>query len=201
MIDDLALKYKTTGSIVVRNTLFNKLMPIIKQKAKYVYWYKSYKLYDKICRVKHLYNVTKEDIFQDLSLDVLTWIEKFNGVTSFRKYLFSCLWNWRPSIINKETYMNIKSIKCMSMSTHQKEKLMDNLAEELKFDIREGMASLLGEVKCPKEKAVLKLLYINPDIAKADIAKVLGVTKGRVSQIFAKLKANNSLYDFIKNKF
>ncbi len=56
----------------------------------------------------------------------------------------------------------------------------------------------MENVKCPNEKAILKLLYINPDLPKVDIAKVLGVSKGRVSQIFSNLKNNKGLYDFIK---
>ncbi len=141
MIDKLAIQYKKTGDSKIRNQLFEEVLPIIKEKSKYVYWYKSYKLYDKICRVKHLYNVTEEDIFQDLALDVLTWMENYSGRGSFKTYMFSSLWNWRPRYINKETYMNIKSIKCMNMGTAQKDKLIENLANELKFDLRVGVGS------------------------------------------------------------
>jgi len=198
MIDKLAVQYKKTGYLSVRDALFNKLLPTIKEKAKYVYWYKSYKLYDKVCKVKHLYSITQEDIFQELCLDVLTWIENFNSNGSFSTYVFSCLWNWRPKIINKETYMNLKSIKCMSLTSEQKENFMDSLSKEIKFDIRIGVNTLLDSVKGSNEKAVLKLLYINPDIPKKDIAKILGVSSGRVTQIFSNLKKNKGLYEFIK---
>jgi len=200
MIDNLAKQYKQTGVIAIRDTLFNEILPIIKEKAKYVYWYKAYKLYDRVCQVRNLYNITEEDILQDLCLDALTWIEKFNGTTSFSKYLFASLWNWKPKYINKEAYVGINTVECKGLTSEEKDNFMDSIANEIQLDLRIGVGSLMENVKCPNEKAILKMLYINPDISKNDMAKVLGVSKGRVSQIFANMKGNKALYEFIKNE-
>lgn len=197
-MNSLAIQYKKTNDINIRNKLFNKILPYIKEKARYVYWYKSYKLYNKICKVKYLSSISEEDIFQELCIDVLLWIEKYNTKGKFKNYLFASFWNWRPKSINKETYMDLKSIKCSGLSSEQKDKFIDSLSKEVQFDVRIGVNNLLFFVKSPNEKAILKLLYINPDISRNDIAKILGISNGRVSQIFSKLKEKKKLYTFIK---
>jgi RNA polymerase sigma factor (sigma-70 family) len=214
-LTNLVKEYKETKSEVKLNTILKTMHHIITKKAQYVFYRKYYplSLYQKCkscqeCKLKKCkkcnkcrcekgaFNLAEKnlcdymDVEQDLTMEILRLIENFDVRKNFETYLFSTLWNWRPSFLNRDMIKQIHSQSLYEENEDGEYKEVElpapdkKYAEALKVQLAEFLKVCNNEIE---RKVILNLLS-NKMLNQSEIAIKLGITRQAVSKIMLKLK-------------
>jgi len=196
-LKNLVIKYKKTKSKQILNDIFDLLKSIIEKKAKFIYYKKYFpvSLYHNNNK-KGTFNLFKSylceyvDVEQDLNMEIMRLINDFNIKKDFKTYLFSSLWMWIPSFINKNFVETLHNVKLYSSDSDGRESGINipaNKNIEKNF-VESKIKDLLKELDNSIDKKILLNLLNKKDLTQIKIAKKLGITQQRVSQIIIKIK-------------
>lgn len=152
-----------------------------------------------ICEcIKGFFNLRKnnlceyEDVENDIWIEVLRTIEKFDITKDFNVYLFSNLWEFIPTFLTKDF---VKSIANKSLTK------LDEEGNEIQIDIPEekeiaelSMEEILKIAITNKEKEIINLFLNDKNMTQEKAGKKLGITHQAISLIFKKLQKRLKKY-------
>src|SRR5574343_1243422 len=158
----LVREYKKTNNPVLMTEICNELTPLIKQKANFIFYKKYYplSLYNKcyscqicdnksksnckLCKkcscIKGTFNLNKsglcelEDVESDLWVEVLRIIKNYDVTKDFDTYLYSSIWDVRPSFITMDFIKSLQEESFLEESDTelpQTENVIDNSTDIL----------------------------------------------------------------------
>ena len=197
-LTNLIVEYKKTKSKQILNQIFDLLKSIIEKKAQYIYYRKYFhiSLYHDNKKIG-TFNLFKsrgceyEDVEQDLNVKIMRIINNFNVKKDFRSYLFASLWNWMPSFVTKNFVDNLNNKNLYPSSAMVGNEMTINIRNNIdknyiktKIKIQDLSKKLHRDI----EKKVLFNLLNKKGLKQTEIAKKLGITQQRVSQIIIKFK-------------
>lgn len=190
-LDEQVLEYKKTKDRNLLNNLFITLQPMIKKKSEYVFYHKKFNCGNYSIRLCDTKKVELDDIIQELNLEILRLIEDYDITRPFKNYFFATLWDWRPAFIRtgnfgKEINMVISE---NMLATDENVNFLDNMADPNSIQVQDDTPIFQKFTDLTEEeKKVMNLLMKNNKMNQSQIAKIIGVTQPRVSQIIKKLK-------------
>jgi len=202
-ITSLIIEYKQTHLSKILDDIFKELNPIIEKKSKYIYFQKYFpiSLYNKCseclnckehkCNICHKCTCKKgtfnlhrnnlcdyEDVKQDLSMEILKLIEKFDIKRDFDTYFYATLWNWKPSFLNKDF---IKTL--ISESIENQPELIDK-KKLCDFNIEELITKLKNKI----DRQIIYNLLKDNKLSQIALANKLGLTKSQIDYRIKKIK-------------
>lgn len=203
---ELVKQYKETKDKNILNNIYTILRPFVISRAKYVYYKQYYPLsnyYNK--DIKGTFNLSKSnlceylDVENDLWMEVLRIIDKYDTNKDFDIYFRSCLWNWRPSFLNANFISSLsnKSITNEGEEENQLDILVEpdklNLEkEEIITEKKENLKQLKkGILECcetENETKVFSILLKDNKINQSEIAKKVKISQPAVNKIIKKIR-------------
>jgi RNA polymerase sigma factor (sigma-70 family) len=205
-LDVLAEEYIKTKDKNILDKIFKILKNLLKKKASFVFYNQTFHE-GRIIRYKtiqpenkkipiHEYNfklsetgqTELKDVEQELALEVIRILNKYNPKQSFETYLISALWLWTPKFARKNKFFNYFKNNSMNVidDNGNEKSLIDELPQETNHynDKLEELFENLTET----EKKIINLFQENSNINQSQIAGIIGITKQRVSFILKGLK-------------
>jgi len=187
-INELAIQYKKNPTKLLLDKIFFELRFIIKNKATFIYFQKKFKYGNRTLVLSETKQVDLQDVKQDMCIEIMRIIKKYDCKKPFDNYLFSSLWNWKPHFLNKKFYNYLKNNSSEIVDEEGNEKsLIENIPQEesttSELDFKE-MFENLNET----EKKVINLLTGNNNLKQSEIADIIGVKQSRISKILKGLK-------------
>jgi hypothetical protein len=207
-LNELAIEYKKTKNKIILNQLFVLLQSLVKAKAKHTFYKRKFvkrmidvEMLDNegtqkiIQRLPQCFKLVDthllelEDVEQELNLEILSLLEKYDVSRPFDKFLYSSLWNWKPNFINKDFINQLGNVSLSAMTEEDNEnsELMNNFAVYPKFDETFDVCDMFSDLTELEEK-LLNLLKVSPDANQTQLAKKLYVTQARVSQMLTEIR-------------
>jgi RNA polymerase sigma factor (sigma-70 family) len=184
-LNELIKQYKKTKDHQLLNQIFEVLKNIIKKKAEFLFYQKTFKFGKYEFKLVDTKQVELNDVKQELNLELLRMIKDWKGKQPFENYLFASLWNWRPKFVNKSLIQETFNIHEIDEDEDSK---IDNIPaepEEIKEDINiDEMFSDLTEI----EKKIIILLKDNPELNQSELADIIGVTQQRISELMTNIR-------------
>lgn len=209
-LSELIREYKKTLNKLLMEKIYILLTPLIKKKSEFIFKkkYYPYSLYHKCveclkcknkincdkCKrcscIKGTFNLKKsglcelEDIESDLWLEILRIIEYYDITKDFDTYMYSCIWEWKPSFLTKNF---IKSLQNKSLSKYnQDEEDMDIPIENTDIENNYNIDRILKSCNSDNERTIIKMLINGYN--QSEIAKKLKLTSQNVSSLILNLK-------------
>lgn len=183
-LNELVKEYKINKDSKKLDEIFIRLAPVIKNKAKHIFYQRKYKILGKIINLKKTGLVDFEDIIQELNILLLKTIQFYNIDKPFDVYFYSSLWFWRPTSIITRYFLNrYNTLLESDLMTEENSNPFENIkiepTQRLEY-IYEGLTD--------EENQIVVILFENPGITQAKIAEKLNIQQQRVSEIFVKIK-------------
>ena len=184
-VTDLVKEYKQTKSEKIFNKIYEKLKPFIREKSKYLYVTKFFQI------GKRYYSVSdssyqREDIEQDLMLEILKMIKKYDGIRDFNTYLISSLWKYKPSFVNREF------INCLGQDQISEHEESEKVAYEIENNF--FAEDILSFCKSENEKKVMFAYLSDTSLSQLEIARKIGVSQQYISLILLGLQKKLKKY-------
>jgi len=207
-LNELAIEYKTTKNKETLNQIFVSLQKTIKEKTTHTFYKRKFvramidvevmndegtkKIMKRLPQCFTLYGtklIELEDVEQELNLEILNIIERYDISRPFDKFLYSSIWLWQPNFVNKDFINQLSNI---SLSTAEgegqyNEELINNLSVMPQFDESFDVRELFTNLTETEEK-LLNILKNNSGLKQAQLVKIMGVTKQRISQLFKSIQ-------------
>jgi RNA polymerase sigma factor (sigma-70 family) len=190
-LNKLIERYKKTKDKDLLTEIFLFLSPIIRQKATYIYYEKTFNYHNKNFKLSKINKLEFEDVLQELNVFVLELIDKYKSKMNFRKYLYSSIWNWRPSFIRTKQFISeIDDISEENLTYDESDNRGFDTILFINPEIKEQEKNIL---KCFRrlsiqEKKLINFILKNSTMTQTQIADRLKVTQQRVSQILKNLR-------------
>jgi len=204
-LNDLAKQYKKTNSQVVLIEIFKLLAQPIKTKARYIFYKQDFikekyevMVYDKKKedlkkqkRVRYFKlcdtnKIELEDIEQDLQLQVMELLKKYDPKKPFENYFNATLSDWRPSCVREFNFIKDLDTKNETelVQENQEEPPLDDLATiEPEYPVEDVNIDKMFQNLTKKEKNLLELMVKFPNKNQQELADIIGVTKQAVSKM------------------
>lgn len=200
-LNELAIEYKKTNSKEILTLIFEKIMPKLKEKAKYVFYHQRFKAEEysvndynketeelenkikvstfKLCET---HKMDYKDVEQELYLLVLELLQNYDINLAFSKYLSSSVWNWRSECVRQ--YNFIKDLQTINdfeeqNITHRQEFIFPE--EEIEIDT-------LFKKLTKRELEFVELCKKYPEKNHSQIAEIMGVSREYARQLKNNLK-------------
>ena len=198
-LDNLAKEYSKTGDREVLTKIFFILKDLLKSKASFVYYAKSFhegnitghiKLNGKKIPVyKYNFKLSETgqtelaDVQSELAIEIIRILKKYKPKQDFETYLFGALWNWTPKFARKNKFFNYLKFNSMNVIDESgKEKSLIDDIPQAESRIDENFTDMFENLN-ETEIKIINLFQENGNIKQTEIAKIIGVTKQRVKQI------------------
>lgn len=192
-LTQLVKLYKKNKSSKNLVNIFEELDTIITKKSKYIFYKQPFYIKGKCFRLCETKTISLDDIKQELIVLILELIKQYNGKKSFKTYLFSSIWHWGSNLLNSSLANQIITKNSSEMIDEERNINYFNNLSANKITIREDYN--FDKIKLSKmERKVIKLYKKNPDFTQTQLARRLGVTQARVSQILQKLRKKLKKY-------
>lgn len=187
-LTSMVKEYKQTKSDIVLNKIFIQIQPILKKKAKYIYYHKKFKGNGYSFTIAQTRKLDFEDALQELNMEILRIIKEYDPEKSFEPYFFATLWNWRPQFLKQGNFLQwLRMTNESEMGEDEGENLLEQLA--IASPILEPVNLLdFFEDLTEEEINFLNLCIKNKDKNQSQLSEIIGVTQPRVSQIIANLR-------------
>jgi RNA polymerase sigma factor (sigma-70 family) len=188
-LDQLVKQYKKKKNKNILDQIFKIIYPIIMEKAKYVFYEQTFNYHNYEFKLVNTKKMELDDVIQELSLEVIELIKKFEGKVPFSHYLNTTFKNenWKEfKFINTEFIKNLHtgSIYKMIQNDEGEEEIniADNLPtpEEIKIEFYPELTKI--------EQEVWELIQGNLNLSYEEIGEELGVTKMTISRIIARIR-------------
>lgn len=188
-LNNLIVQYKQTGDKKILNDIFSLLKNTIKEKSKYVYYHQRFNAKNLRFKLVDTKQIELIDIIQELNLFIMKLIDRCEIDKPFDKYLFSSLWNWKPTIINREFKQNVRN---KSLSDIDEEQFDVNFPAPITEEETKEKETIntddMFKKLTKREKKVIELLKNNPELNQFQLAEILGVTQQNISLIMQSLQ-------------
>lgn len=183
-LNKLAVEYSQTKNANLFPAIFKIIEPILKKKAEFVFYQKTFRGHFKLVDMKQN---TLDDVKQDLVVEVIKLLKKYKPEQSFSTYLISSLWKWTPKYTRKNKFFKYLKNKSMNIigEDGEEKSLIDDIPQTSHF---EGNLVDLFENLTETEIKIVNLFQENNNINQSEIAGIVSLTQQRVSQIFQGLK-------------
>jgi RNA polymerase sigma factor (sigma-70 family) len=138
-----------------------------------------------------------KDVEQDLNLEILKLIDSFDvEIGDFNSYLFSSLWDWRPSFITLDFVesINHNSLFKMDEAGEEQDLNVEDKKSQEKIKSNLNIEDILNKCETVVEKNICELLLENPNLSQDDLAKKLGTYKMDISRIIKKLRKRLKIF-------
>jgi len=154
-----------------------------------------------ICKcIKGFFNLNKnhlcdyEDVENDIWLEVIRTIENFDMTKDFNTYLFSNLWEFIPSFINKN-FIKSLSNKSLTQSDEEGNETQMDIPEEETQTKKIDLDTILNCCKTEQEREILRLLAKGSK--QEEIAEILELSSQYISKVIIRLRKRlKSMVDF-----
>ena len=189
-LDLLVKQYKKKKDKVILDQIFKILYPTILAKAKYVFYVQTFNVNN--CEFK-LMDLKKglelEDVIQELSLEIIDWINNFKPKAPFSHFLNQCLESnkWRPKFINADFIKEIKTISIYKTVENEEEEeeevnIADSFStpEEPKIEFYPELTEI--------EQKIWELMQGNLNLSQQEIAGELDISQKTVSNVIASIR-------------
>lgn len=204
-LDKLAKEYLITKDKTILVKIFKLLKHILKQKASFVYYQKTFhegkitgriKSLDgkKIPVYEHNFRLvdTKQtelaDVEQELSIEIIRILKKYKPTESFETYLFSAIWNWTPKFARKNKFFNYLKFNSMNVIDDSgKEKSLIDDIPQVESSREENFVDMFENLT-ENEIKIINLYQENGNIKQPEIARIIGITQQGVSFILKGLR-------------
>jgi len=198
-LTELVINYQKTKNKNVLEEIFKLLQKIIKEKSKYIFYVHTFKYGESKFKLVDLKSIELCDIEQELYLDTLKMINRYNPKKPFENYLFAYLWKWTPRFIT--TIKFLKSLKTQSIYQINEEGEEENIIDNFEVNEPRGniesnliIEDIFNQCKNEKEKNICQLLMCNPTMSQEEIGKEMGMTSQNISLILNKLRKRLKKY-------
>ena len=184
-LNKLVIQYKKTKNSQILNQIFEILKNVIKKKAEFIFYQKTFKFGKCEFRLINTKQIELNDVKQELNLEVLRIINNYNIKKPFEKYLFGCLWNWKPKFMNKkflQQYLNIHETDG-NRGIKIDEILGKPEGDKEKINIDEMFENLTKI-----EKKIINFLIKNSNLNQSQLAEKIGVTQQMISKIMKNVR-------------
>jgi RNA polymerase sigma factor (sigma-70 family) len=206
-LDQLVKEYKQTTDKNILNQIFKLLKPTVVDKARFIFYKQKFikdtkvmrlfdqekkKFINKECNTYFKLADVKlmefEDVMQEINLLVLKLIDNYDTNLAFSHYLVSSLKNWRPPCIRDDIIKHqLKNVSTTCVNEEGEEtNLIDNIPVQPNVE-EPNMEDLFVDLT-ETDKKIIKILNENPKANHTELAELLGLTDGRISQIITELK-------------
>lgn len=154
-----------------------------------------------ICKcIKGFFNLNKnhlcdyEDVENDIWLEVIRTIENFDMTKDFNTYLFSNLWEFIPSFINKN-FIKSLSNKSLTQSDEEGNETQMDIPEEETQTKKIDLDTILNCCKTEQEREILRLLAKGSK--QEEIAEILELSSQYISKVIIRLRKRlKNMVDF-----
>jgi len=209
-LNDLAKQYKKTNSQAILFEIFKLLAQSIKTKARYIFYKQDFikekyevLVYDKKKedlkkqkRVRYFklcdtHKIELEDIEQDLQLQVMELLKKYDPKKPFENYFNATLSDWRPSCVREFNFIKDLDTKNEAelVQENQEEPPLDDLATiEPEYPVEDVNIDKMFRNLTEKEKSLLELMVKFPNKNQQELADIIGVTQPRIVQILKEIR-------------
>ena len=193
-LDQLVIKYKQRKDKNILGQIFIILGSTIKEKAKYVFYEQTFNISNCEFKLVDIKKVELDDVIQELSMEIIEWINDFKPKAPFSHFLNQCLESnkWRPKFLNADF---VKSIKTTSIY-----KSVENDENEEEINIAENIPCQ-EEVKIEfypelteKEQEVWELMQGNLNLSQEEISIELGISQKTVLRSMCLFKYANLVF-------
>lgn len=188
-LDNQAEQYRKTNDPKLLTEIMNTLENVITNKAKYVYYHQTITCQGKTFNLFRTNLTTFEDVKQELYLTILEKINTYDVTKPFLTYLYSSIWHWKPSFVNRDFVNQLRTYKESELATEDNPQPLINIAKfyEIDYDILWGKIEVL-KLLDEQEQEIIDQIFINPNAKQKDIAKILKLSESRISQIIKNIK-------------
>jgi RNA polymerase sigma factor (sigma-70 family) len=204
-LDLLAKEYVKTKDKTILVKIFKLLKHILKSKADFVFYQKTFHegkskgyiesldgkktpVYEHNFKLVDTKQTELEDVEQELALEVIRILNKYNPKQPFENYLFAAIWNWTPKFARKNKFFNYLKFNSMNVVDEDgnEKSLIDNIPQEVNFGC--GDLTEMFENLTENEKKIINLYQENNNISQSEIADSIGITQSGVSRLLAGLR-------------
>jgi RNA polymerase sigma factor (sigma-70 family) len=188
-LNELAIEYKQTKDSKICNQIFELLKDKIKEKVKYIFYQQSF-FGEKNVILSKTKKVEIGDVAQELNLFVLELLEKYDITKPFENYLYHSLSLWKPNFININFLREITgTISETDMVDEEGNSTFENTAITNPSQM-EGIINYetLFKKLTLEEKMIINILRKNPDLNQSEVARRVGLSRERISQIYESLR-------------
>ena len=187
-LDQLVKQYKKKKDKKILDQIFKILYPTIVEKAKYVFFEQSFKYQGIEFRLVDTKQVELDDVIQQLSLEIIEWINDFKPKAPFSHYLNSRFeqQHWQPKFMDMEFYKHFKTqsiYKTVENDEGEEEvNIADNIPtpEEVKIEFYPELTEI--------EQEVWDLMQGNLNLSQEEIAEELDISQKTVSNVIASIR-------------
>jgi RNA polymerase sigma factor (sigma-70 family) len=148
--------------------------------------------------IKGFFNLNKnnlcsyKDVEQDLNLTIMQMLEKFTPEKEFSHYLYTTLWDWRPSFLTKDF---VKSFSNQSLTQ------INDSGDEVQIDVKDekeepkiSIEDIFKVAESKREKEIIQLFLNDKSMTQEKAGEILGITQQTISLIFNKLQKKLKKY-------
>jgi RNA polymerase sigma factor (sigma-70 family) len=186
-LNELAKFYKETKERKYIDEIFKIIAKQLNDKASYTFYQKKFKASKYYFRLCDTHKVEEDDVLQELYLNVLETINRYDGVRPFDTYLFSTLWLWKPKFINRDFYCQLKNISTVEYDNEDDE-VMHEIAVNPVYPQDEIVIDNLFTNLTEREKKIIDLLRQNTKLKRVELAEILEVSPESISQSLRSIK-------------
>lgn len=189
-LTNLVRKYKQTKSKKLLNQIFILVEKDIKKKATYIFYQQKFRINKQLTKLSQTNKIELEDIEQELRLEVLKLIEKYNARKPFENYFYSTLQYWFPEFIRINNKRENFGIQTESELINEGEEvtIFDNLTTEPIRPKEELNLDKMFKNLTKQEKKLLNLMIKFPQFNQSELANRLGVTQQYISELLIEIK-------------
>ena len=187
-LNELVKMYKVSKDKKLIEQIFIMLKKVIDKKAEYTYYQRRFKIGKKYIRLSENNQIALEDVKQELYLDILRYIDRYDTSKLFDTYLFSSIWNWKPSFITNELANQSKNVSIYKVDDEGNEdNLIEHIATFNEIDNQIDIDDLFDGLT-EQEKILLNILKENSTIKQSELAEKLEVTQQYVSLLYESIR-------------
>lgn len=184
-LDQLVKQYKKKKDRNILDHIFKILYSRIIEKANYVFYEQTFNINNCKFKLVDVKKVELNDVIQELSLEIIEWINNFVPIAPFSHFLNQCLESnkWRPKFLDVDF---IKNLNTQSIYQTNEEGEEENLADKISTSepINVEFKSPLTKI----EQEVWELRQEDLHLSQKEIAEELGVSQKTVSNVIASIK-------------
>lgn len=174
-LNQLVKEYQKTKDNKIIDDIFKEIIHNLNIKADYVYYQKKYMLKDKCIRLKNTGIISRDDVFQELCLDVLKLIQNCDNDKPFINYYYGTLKYWKPKFINNDLYYQLTTTCQLTCDSETSLMLERGKTDPIITDEE------LYEELTDEQNKIVTLLYANPNLNQVDLARELKISQSAIS--------------------
>jgi RNA polymerase sigma factor (sigma-70 family) len=189
-LTELVRQYKRTKSTILLGEIFGMLDKNLHKRAEYLFYQQKYNIGHKWVKLVDLKRMELDDVLQDLRVQILELISRYDVKKPFENYLFSTLQFWFPKCLRNRDSKTTLSALTESETTHgdSDESIFNHLTVPAVYPEDEFNSKEYFDDLSEMEKKVVDLFFEFPDKTQVEVAEILGVTQQRVAQLISNIR-------------